>query len=106
MNGSKRDIIVIGGGAAGLMAAAELLKQGNHVTILEANDRLGGRIHTIRGASFKRPVEKGCEFVHGNLPETVRLLNEGNIEYKAVRGTMSRVGKGGEWNTQDDFTVG
>ena len=106
MNGSKHDIIVVGGGAAGLMAASELLKQGNRVTILEANDRLGGRIHTIRDAAFKRPVERGCEFVHGNLPLTVQLLKEGNIEYKPVRGTMGRVGNDGEWKTQDDFTVG
>src|SRR5436190_18839139 len=106
MNGSKHDIIVVGGGAAGLMAASELLKQGNRVTILEANDWLGGRIHTIRDAAFKRPVERGCEFVHGNLPLTVQLLKEGNIEYKPVRGTMGRVGNDGEWKTQDDFTVG
>jgi monoamine oxidase len=106
MNEPKHHIIVVGGGAAGLMAAAELLKQGNRVTILEANDRLGGRIHTIRNASFKRPVEAGCEFVHGDLPLTVELLKAANIEYKPVRGTMTRVGNDGEWKTQDDFTVG
>ena len=106
MSETKHDIIVVGGGAAGLMAAAELLKQGNRVTILEANDRLGGRIHTIRNASFKRPVEAGCEFVHGDLPLTVQLLKAANIEYKPVRGTMTRVGNDGEWKTQDDFAVG
>jgi monoamine oxidase len=106
MNEPKHDIIVVGGGAAGLMAAAQLLKQGNRVTILEANDRLGGRIHTIRDAAFKRPVEAGCEFVHGDLPLTVQLLKAANIEYKAARGTMTRVGNDGEWKAQDDFTVG
>jgi monoamine oxidase len=106
MNGPKHDIIVVGGGAAGLMAAAELLKAENRVIILEANDRLGGRIHTIRDSAFKRPVETGCEFVHGNLPFTVKLLKEANIEYKPVRGNMSRVGNDGEWKTQDDFTLG
>jgi monoamine oxidase len=106
MNEPKHDIIVVGGGSAGLMAAAQLLKQGNRVTILEANDRLGGRIHTIRNAAFKRPVEAGCEFVHGDLPLTVQLLKAANIEFRTVRGTMTRVGNDGEWKTQDDFTVG
>jgi monoamine oxidase len=106
MNEPRHDIIVVGGGAAGLMAATELLKHGNRVTILEANDRLGGRIHTVHDASFNRPVERGCEFVHGDLPLTVQLLKAANIEYKPVRGTMNRVGNDGEWKTQDDFTVG
>jgi monoamine oxidase len=43
----KLEIIVIGAGAAGLMAALELLKAGHAVTILEARERTGGRIHTI-----------------------------------------------------------
>ena len=41
-------VVVIGGGVSGLAAASELIKNGfTHVTILEAQDRLGGRIHTI-----------------------------------------------------------
>jgi monoamine oxidase len=106
MSESRHDIIVGGGGAAGLMAALELSRKGNRVTILEAKDRLGGRIHTIRNSAFKKPIEKGCEFVHGELPLTVQLLKDANIEYKPVRGTMSRVDKDGELRTHDDFTVG
>jgi monoamine oxidase len=97
-------IIVVGGGVAGLMAARELLKQGKIVTILEASDRLGGRIHTIRNSSFSHPVENGVEFIHGNLPLTIQLLKEAGIEYKPVRGDMIRIADG-EWKAQDDFAI-
>jgi lysine-specific histone demethylase 1 len=42
----KRDIIVVGAGAAGIMAARQLMEFGFEVTILEANSRVGGRVHT------------------------------------------------------------
>jgi uncharacterized protein with NAD-binding domain and iron-sulfur cluster len=43
----KKHIIVIGGGMAGTSSAYHLKKKGYDVTILEKNDRLGGRIHSI-----------------------------------------------------------
>jgi monoamine oxidase len=99
------NIIIVGAGAAGLMTARELLKQGHIVTILEANDRLGGRIHTIHDPSFDYPVEKGVEFIHGDLPLTIQLLKEAGIEYKPVKGIMARI-VNDDWKTQDDFTIG
>jgi monoamine oxidase len=60
---SARDILVIGGGIAGLTAAAELLQRGCRVTLIEARSRLGGRIFTIRDGGF--PIELGAEFIHG-----------------------------------------
>ena len=101
----RENIIIVGGGVAGLITARELLKQGYSVTILEASDRLGGRIHTAYNSSFDRPVEKGAEFIHGNPPLTVQLLKEAGIEYMTVRGTMTGM-TNGEWKTQDDFTPG
>jgi monoamine oxidase len=41
-------VAVVGAGAAGLMAALELKAAGHEVVVLEARDRLGGRIHTVR----------------------------------------------------------
>ena len=99
------NIIIVGGGVSGLMVARELSKKPYHVTILEAADRIGGRIHTIRNSSFTQPVEKGVEFIHGNLPLTMQLLEEANIEYKPVKGNMVRVSNG-NWKTQEDFTLG
>jgi monoamine oxidase len=101
----KESLIIVGGGVSGLMSARELSNQGYTVTILEATDRLGGRIHTIRNSLFTQAVEKGVEFIHGNLPLTIGLLKESGIEYKPVRGNMIRV-VDGDWKTQEDFTLG
>jgi NADPH-dependent 2,4-dienoyl-CoA reductase/sulfur reductase-like enzyme len=43
---SKRQTVVIGAGLAGLSAARELRKNGHEVVVLEARDRVGGRIWT------------------------------------------------------------
>jgi monoamine oxidase len=67
------DVIVLGGGVAGLAAAAELSQAGRGVLLLEARERLGGRVHTQHepGAA---PVELGAEFVHGRPGEIWELL--------------------------------
>lgn len=44
----KAKIVIIGAGAAGIAAASKLLQRGvNDFVILEANDRIGGRIRTV-----------------------------------------------------------
>lgn len=101
----KENIIVVGGGAAGLMAAWELLKEGRKVTVLEANNRLGGRIDTLHHSSFKQPVEKGAEFIHGHLPITMQLLKAAGIEYKPVKGRRFRV-RDEDGKSLEDFTLG
>lgn len=58
----EQDVIVIGGGLAGLTAARELRHAGRDVLILEARDRLGGRTHTSRLVG--REVELGGAQVH------------------------------------------
>jgi monoamine oxidase len=73
------DVIIVGAGAAGLMAAHTLVKAGKTVTVLEARNRLGGRIHTTK-LDFSCPTELGAEFVHGDLPVTLSLLKEAGIE--------------------------
>ncbi|QJD94483.1 FAD-dependent oxidoreductase [Mucilaginibacter robiniae] len=84
----QANILVIGAGAAGLMAAYTLAKAGKRVTVLEACNRTGGRIHTIDRASFFKHAELGAEFVHGNLPLTLGLLQQANIAYHPIGGEM------------------
>src|SRR3569833_2366090 len=84
----NEDIIIVGAGASGVMAAYTLSKAGKKVTILEARDRIGGRIHTIANESFFKHAELGAEFVHGNLPVTLRLLKQAGIEYVSAEVEM------------------
>jgi len=63
---TEADVIVIGAGAAGLSAAAALGEAGLAVTVLEARERIGGRIFTLRDPVCQAPVELGAEFVHGS----------------------------------------
>lgn len=82
------DVIIIGAGAAGLMAGRLLAKAGKKVTVLEARDRTGGRIHSINDTSFFEGAELGAEFIHGNLPVTLSLLDEAGIGYSHAGGEM------------------
>ncbi|SFE44357.1 monoamine oxidase [Chitinophaga sp. CF118] len=82
------DIIIIGAGASGLMAAREL-SASYKVTILEAKEIIGGRIHTI-----KQHIEAGAEFVHGKLPVTLNLLKEAGLTCTPMSGKMYRAEKG------------
>jgi monoamine oxidase len=61
--------IVIGAGAAGLRAGAALQKAGRKVLVLEARDRIGGRIHSVDDREAGTTLELGAEFVHGDLGE-------------------------------------
>ena len=72
------DVAIIGAGAAGLAAARECSRGGLRVVLLEARDRIGGRVHTIHDSASPVPIECGAEFIHGKPPETFQLLREAN----------------------------
>lgn len=74
MMADRPDVIVIGAGAAGLAAAAALCRAGHSVLVLEARDRIGGRIWTRSEPALAAPIELGAEFIHGASPETRELL--------------------------------
>jgi len=60
----KGHVIIIGAGASGIYAAHLLMKQGVDVTILEASNRIGGRM--MSNTSFADfPIELGAEEIHG-----------------------------------------
>ena len=75
----ERAVIIIGGGAAGLAAARTLSLEGIPVTLLEAQNRLGGRMHTIRTQQRDLPVELGAEFVHGEENKTWEYIEAAKL---------------------------
>ncbi|HYK46744.1 MAG TPA: NAD(P)/FAD-dependent oxidoreductase [Parafilimonas sp.] len=98
-----QSIIVVGAGAAGLMGAYELSRRGKNVLILEAANRLGGRIHTVVDGSFSQPIELGAEFIHGDLDITLGLLKEAGIKYHEAKGKMFHLEKG-EFKKENNFS--
>jgi monoamine oxidase len=76
----ETDILIIGAGAAGLAAARELSAANFNVIVLEARDRIGGRIHTHFDSQLPAPVELGAEFVHGKPPETLKLAERAGVK--------------------------
>ena len=73
------DVIVIGAGVAGLAALQALDKGGRRVLILEARDRIGGRIHTVHDPLSALPLELGAEFVHGRSPDIWNVIREAGL---------------------------
>lgn len=67
---NPKQIIIVGAGISGLVAALLLKEAGHKVTILEANNRIGGRIYTIR-----EPFSRGLYFNAGpmRIPDTHKL---------------------------------
>ena len=90
----KNNVLIIGAGAAGLMAAHTLSKAGVKVTVLEARNRTGGRIHTLNNEFFFKNTELGAEFIHGDLPVTLNLLKEAGISYRSADAEMWRYENG------------
>src|SRR6266478_3298211 len=71
MTDNTHDVVVVGAGMAGLTAARSLAEAGLKVLVVEAQDRIGGRIWT-------RHV--GAEFIHGRPPELWALIDEAGLE--------------------------
>ena len=92
-SGRGRTVVILGAGIAGLVSAYELRRAGWDVTVLEARDRIGGRVWSIRGGD--RIVQTGrpdqlCQFSDG------LYLNAGAArlpsQHHAILGYARRLG--------------
>jgi monoamine oxidase len=80
------DVVVVGAGMAGLTAARSLAEAGLKVLVVEANDRIGGRIWTRHVGDDA--IELGAEFIHGRPPELWALIKEAGLETYEREGTQ------------------
>ena len=71
------DVLVVGAGMAGLACARQLAEAGLRVCIVEAAERVGGRVLTKRVEG--QVLELGAEFVHGRPPELLALIREAGL---------------------------
>lgn len=75
------DIVVVGAGVAGIKAARDAIDAGYSVVILEAQNRYGGRIRTLRVPGFDYPVEMGAMWYHSsNFNSMLGLAAECNLD--------------------------
>ena len=81
------DVIVIGGGLAGLSATRELTASGKTVLLLEARDRLGGRVFTRRVAGIRHPIELGPEWIDqsSSISKLLRQVGARTVEARGSR---------------------
>lgn len=94
-----QDVIVVGAGMAGIAAARELTRDGYSVTLLEARDRIGGRIKTMHDFC-DGPVEGGAEFVHGHNAATLKEVQAAGLDLRGspqMRRTMFNLGGATHW---------
>jgi monoamine oxidase len=98
------DVIVIGAGAAGLAAARSLAERSLHVILLEARDRLGGRVWSQDSKQATVATELGAEFIHGPARETMTLLHDAGIKALDTGDeSWTCSGGGGLQRSTDDF---
>lgn len=79
------DVIVVGGGLAGLSAAKELHDLGKNYLVLEATDRLGGKVYSKVSEDTSRYFELGAQFLSKEMKETIKLVEESGMTLKETR---------------------
>jgi monoamine oxidase len=95
----RYDVIVVGGGFAGVTAARECALRGRRTLLLEARDRLGGRTWSAVWNGF--PIEYGGAWVHWHQPHTFSELTRAGLSV-AVSGDTGRA----HWHVGDERRAG
>ncbi|MBV9232566.1 MAG: FAD-dependent oxidoreductase [Candidatus Eremiobacteraeota bacterium] len=98
------DVIVIGAGVAGLAAARELAQKSLDVIVLEARERVGGRVWARSPDPNLPPAELGAEFLHGRAPQTLALLRAANQTTIPLTGKLFAFDEGALHDDESRFT--
>lgn len=86
MERSTIEVAIVGAGVAGLEAARVLHDANVDIAILEARERIGGRVFTMRDPRLPIPIELGAEFVHGSAPEVRDIARDARLALVDVGG--------------------
>lgn len=81
-----KEVAVVGAGFAGLNCAKRLKELGYSVTVFEARDRVGGRVHTVEGREY------GGELIGNNHPTWQKLAKEYGLELEPLPEEASLMG--------------
>ncbi len=103
-----RHVIILGAGFAGLAAAYALHKKGIKVTVLEARNRIGGRVHSYKIPGEELVVELGAEWVGNSHTRIKELCQEFDLELLNNQFESHLLYKGqyspkGQWGYSDDW---
>jgi monoamine oxidase len=92
MPSNNRTVTIIGAGLAGLSAAFDLHRAGWQVTVLEARERVGGRVFSVRNFSNGLVAEGGGEFIDQHHIRMLAFVREFNLS----------LGEVGSWRGQTE----
>ncbi|WP_223635333.1 NAD(P)/FAD-dependent oxidoreductase [Corallococcus sp. EGB] len=99
----KADVVILGAGAAGLAAAERLMDQGLRIIVLEARDRVGGRMVTLRDPTTDVPLELGAEFVHGKPASLLKRIRRAGLTVSPCNDTHALLWRGKLEEREDAF---
>lgn len=96
------DVAILGAGVAGLEAARILHEHDIDFIVLEARERIGGRIFSVSDESLPVAIELGAEFVHGRAPELREIAREAPFAIADIDGQRWESHRG-HLRRADDF---
>lgn len=84
-NNHDKEIIIIGAGFAGIAAGAKLMENNfNNIKILEAENRIGGRIHSIDFGGEDKKIDLGGQWVHGENDNIIYEMSKDHFEFEST----------------------
>jgi protoporphyrinogen oxidase len=93
------DVVVVGAGLAGLAAALELTGRGADVAVLEAGERVGGRVATDRRDGYR--LDRGFQVLNTAYPEMARVVDLGALDLRPFARALTLYADGRDWVLAD-----